>query len=346
MGYGVFNPREAADAAVLAARQAIEGDADDWRSYADLANALVKRNRYLSDLAGRNPAQEAIVAARRAVALAPDEPDAHLALADALLAVFPRRIGTRAAAFAEMDRAELLGMDARDLAGRREQSKGLGYYVFYWTSFLLLLMYGIDGVGGKVGMAIAWPAMAVFIVAVAVFRARSRGQSFRETLEVKRKLSRLRLPTDVQVAQSAPLGVAIVALVLDTPTGWMAIPGVDGNAPPMWSAWVMAAGIPLFGVAAWIGVDRWLRPGTVLRLLRHEPYVAWSVAFTFILATVTTASVLLKVQRPGIWFTLFLVQIAWMIGGLIAGSVISSRRKPANSRRTDDEFHVRRGPIS
>lgn len=326
MGNGIFNPREEAEAAVHTARRAIENDADGWQGYAALANALVKRKRYLPDLVVREGVQEAIVAARRAVALAPDEPDAHLALADALLAVIPSRIGTRAAAFAEMDRAELLGMDRRKLAERRDQSKGLGYYAVYWTCFFLFMMYGLNGDGGAVGRAIAWPAMAVFAVVVVVVRVRSRGQSFGEVLRIKRQLSRLRLPTDEQVSQSAPAGVAVLAF-LDLPTGWMAIPGVDGKPAPLWSGWVMAFAIPVVAAAAWIGVDRWLRPGTVFRLLCREPYVAVSVAITFFLATVTTGNVLFRVQRPGIWFTLFLAQTAWMFGGLVAGTIISGRRK-------------------
>lgn len=326
MGNVVFNPREQTEAAVQTARRAIENDADDWQGYAALANALVKRKRYLPDLVVREGIQEAVIAARRAVALAPDEPDAHLALADALLAVIPSRIGTRAAAFAEMDRAELLGADAGKVAERRDRSKGLGYYVVYWTCFLPFMMYGLNGDGGAVGRAVAWPAMAVFAVVVVVVRVRSRGQSFREVMGIRRQLTRLRLPADEQVSQSAPAGMAVLVF-LDLPTGWMANAGVHGKPAPLWSAWIMAFAIPLVAAAAWIGVDRWLRPGTVIRLLRREPYVAVSVSITLLLATVTTASVLLDVQRPGIWFTLFLTQVAWMIGGLFAGPMISARRK-------------------
>jgi hypothetical protein len=104
---------------------------------------------------------------------------------------------------------------------------------------------------------------------------------------------------------------------------------VDGNAAPLWSAWIMAFAIPLVAAAVWIGVDRWLRPGTVIRLLRREPYVAVSVAITLLLAIVTTASVLLGVQRPGIWFTLFLSQTAWIFGGFVVGTMVSARRKKA-----------------
>ena len=328
MGNGVFNPREEVEAAVQAARQAIKDDADDWHGYAALANALVKRKRYLPDVVVREGILEAVVAARRAVALAPDEPDAHLTLADALLAVIPSRIATRAAAFAEMDRAELLGADAGKVAERRERSKGMGYYVVYWACFLPFVAYGLNGDGGAVGRAIAWPAMAVFAVVVVVVRVRSRGQSFREVMGIRRQLTRLRLPTDERVSQSAPTGVAALAF-LDLPTGWMAIPGVDGNAAPLWSAWIIAFAIPLAAAAAWIGVDRWLRPGTVIRLLRREPYVAVSVAITLLLAIVTTASVLLGVQRPGIWFTLFLSQTAWIFGGFVVGTMVSARRKKA-----------------
>ena len=326
MGNKVYDPCEAAEAAVQAARRAIENDADDWRSYAALADALVKRKRYLPDVVVRESVQEAVVAARRAVALAPEEPDAHLALADALLAVIPSRIGTRAAAFAELDRAELLGSDARKVAERRDRSKGLGYYAVYWTCFSAFVIYGLNGDGGAVGRAVAWPAAAVFAVVVVIVRVRSRGQSFREVVRIKRQLTRLRLPTDERVSQSAPVGVAVVAF-LDLPTCWMAIPGADGRPAPQWSAWVTAFAIPVVAATAWIGVDRWLRPGTVTRLLRREPYVAVSVSITFFLVIVTTASVLLEVQRPAIWFTLFLAQAAWMTGGFLVGTVTSARRR-------------------
>src|SRR5438067_9874338 len=89
-------------AAEQAARRAIENDAEDWQGYADLALALIAQ-KWAPDAVVRRRVQEAVVAARRAVALAPDEPGAHLALADALLAVTPRRTRTRAAALGEID---------------------------------------------------------------------------------------------------------------------------------------------------------------------------------------------------------------------------------------------------
>jgi hypothetical protein len=85
----------------------------------------------------------------------------------------------------------------------------------------------------------------------------------------------------------------------------------------------------MVGVGAWIGVDRWLRPGTVIRVLRHDPFVVSSVSITFILAATSPALAFLEVQRPGVWFTLLLSQFAWGLGGAIAGSWVSSRRKKA-----------------
>jgi hypothetical protein len=71
------------------------------------------------------------------VVLALDEPDAHLALADALLAVVPRRMKTRVAAFAKANQAKLLGVDAEDLTEHRAQPRSTADN--YWVSFWLLI---------------------------------------------------------------------------------------------------------------------------------------------------------------------------------------------------------------
>jgi hypothetical protein len=308
------------DAAELAARQAIETDADDWRGHEALARALLAQKQV----------QQAIVAARRAVALAPDEPEARLTLADSLLAVTPRRTRTRAAARAEIDQAELLGVDPGDLADRRKQPKGLGFWIFYWTFFQVFIAFGANGFAGTIGRAVAWPAYFVFIAAIVVFSTRPPGQPLRQTLDTKRKISRKRLATDELVAQRAPAATAVLAFLV-LPTAFLAIPGADGNAPPLALAWLTLVGIPLVGLATWIGIDRWLFPGTVTRVPRHDPFTAFSVVITFVLATNTSVIAVRKVQSSGLWFTLFLVQMAWLLTSVICGVKLTSRRKKAAS---------------
>jgi tetratricopeptide (TPR) repeat protein len=315
MENGESDALDNADAAELAARRAIETDANDWREHAALTDALVARKQV----------QEAIVAARRALALAPDEPDAHLALADALLAVVPRRMKTRAAAFAEIDRAELLGADAGDLAGRRAQPRSTAYNVIYWVSFCLLM--SAMNMGG-VTRTVSLIGMVALTIAAAVLRVRHYGQTFREVLGTKREISRHRLPTDDQVYQRAAAAAAAVAILV-LPAAALSIPGADGDAQSLPAAWLLLGCIPVVGVASWIGVDRWLRPGTVIRALQHDAYTAISISITFILATASPVMALDKVQRPGLWFTLLMVQFAWIAGSAIAGAKLTSRRKKA-----------------
>lgn len=295
-----------------------EPDSGDWRRYVDLARALIAQRRI----------QEAVVAARQAVALAPDEPEAHLALADALLAVFPRRIRIRAAARAHVDRAELLGVDRRELADRRNAPKSLGFVVVYWVCWWLFWIFGVQHQEGAIGVAIAWPAMILAFTAMILALLRPPGRSLKETLDVKRQIARKRLEEDDLVPQRAP-GAAAFLGFLTLPSVFLAIPGVDSNRPAPVAAWLVLCGIPLAGLAVWIGVDRWLRPGTVMRTLLREPYVAVSVTVTFILAMTTAAAAVRRVESPGLWFALFLGQAGWIIGNGICGGLLVSRRNKA-----------------
>jgi hypothetical protein len=315
MGDGESDGLDNADASEPAARRALETDADDWRVHAALADALVACKQV----------PEAIVAARRAVELAPDEPDARLSLADALLAVAPRSMKTRAAAFAEVDRAELLGADAGDLAGRRAQPKSTAYNVTYWVSFWLLV--SAVNMGG-VTRTVSLVAMGAFTIGGAVVRLRHDGQTLREVLGTKREISRRRLPTNDQVHQRAAAAAAAVAILV-LPAAALSIPAADGDAQSLPAAWLLLGCIPVVGMASWIGVDRWLRPGTVIRALRHDAYTATSISITFILATASPVMALDRVQRPGLWFTLLMVQFAWIAGSAIAGAKLTSRRKRA-----------------
>lgn len=295
-------------------------DADDWRGHVALAASLVARRQ----------AEQAVVVARRAVALAPDEPDARLALADALLAVRPRGMGNRAAAFAEVDRAELLGVDAADLVDRRARPKSAGYQVAAMVTYFPFMIFGVEGQAGVVGVAIAWPAMILFIVGTFVVRLRPPGGSFWEVLGVKREISRRRRATIEQVVQVAPAGAAVLAF-LNIATAWLAIPGADGDPPSLVLAWLSLVGIPTAVVAAWIIVDRWFWPGTVIRVLRRDAFVACSVPITLIAGVVVPVLAIRGLRFPGLWFGLFLGQMAWITGNAVGAMRICSRRKKAAS---------------
>ena len=134
------------------------------------------------------------------------------------------------------------------------------------------------------------------------------------------------MPADEQALVRAP-GAAGRLVVVVLPTAYLAIPGADGEAPSPVFAWLLAGGLPLVGMAAWIVIDQWLRPGTVLRALRHDLYAACSVAVTYALAGTVVLLALVKVQRPGVWFALFLVQLAWMIAGFATGTGTTARRR-------------------
>jgi hypothetical protein len=321
MKFGEAGVHADPDPAEQAARQAIADDADDWRAHAALASVLTVRRRH----------QEAATAARRAVALAPAEPDAHLALADALLAVAPRGPRTRAAVSAELDQAELLGVPARDLAARRALTKGSGPSIVVMMLFLLSLFFwqlATHDVGGAIGRAASFSALVVVVAVSFDLRLRPPGRSLRDTLAVKRRLSRRRLATPDLVSQRAPLAATVLGILV-LPTASLAIPGVDGHAPPPAAAWAALVGVPSAGVAVWIFLDRWLRPGTVIRVLRRDWFVASSVVVTFGLSVVTAWLSVRRVQRPGLWFTLYLVQMAWIVGNAVAGARIAAWRKKA-----------------
>ena len=315
------------DEAVSAARQAAEDDPEDWRRQLDLISALIARRKRMSDLLGGDLVQEAVAAGRRAVALAPDEPEAHLALADALLAVWPRRFAVRAKAYAEIDEAELLGVDQRDLAERRAAAEpGSLPVVISWPCSWLFLMFGVDGVGGDIGRAVAFPAMAGLVIAVRKFRARARGQSLRESLDTKRRLHRKRLATDEQMLLRAPAGAGVLTILV-LPGAALATPGADNDAQSSVASYLLLAAIAVLVPAIWIGVDRWLRPGTVVKALRHDLFTAVCVPITLILAPIAPVLVLLKVHSSGLWFSLFLGPFVWMVGILAWGLTLTSRRR-------------------
>jgi hypothetical protein len=318
--------RADAEAAETAARQAIDADGDDWHGYAALADALVAQKRFLADLVARQRMPEAVVAARRAVALAPDKAEARLTLADALFALVPRRIGNRAAAYAEIDQAELLGADAEDLAKRRKQPPTVGQEILTLMVIPIFTMFGVASAGGTVGRAIAWPAMILLIVTRNIAKLRPKGQSLRGRLAAKRALSRRRMPTDEQVLVKAP-GAAAVLAILVLPGAGLSIPGADETAPSLPAALALLGCIPVVVLSAWIGIDHWLRPGTVIRMLRHDVFSICSVAVTLLLAPTSPLMVVRKVQSPGLWFTMYLVQMAWLVGNFIVGFRIVSQRK-------------------
>lgn len=318
--------RADAEAAESAARQAIEADGENWHGYAALADALVAQKRFLADLVARQRMPEAVVAARRAVALAPDEAGARLTLADALFALVPRRIGNRAAAHAEIDQAELLGADAEDLARRRKQQPTVGQEIFPLIVIPIFTMFGVADAGGAIGRAVAWPAMILLIVTKNVAKLRPKGQSLRGRLATQRALSRKRMPTDEQVSVKAP-GAAAALAILVLPGAALSIPGADEAPPSLPAALALLGCIPVVVLSAWIGIDRWLRPGTVFRMLRHDTFTVCSLAVTLLLAPTSPLMVVRKVQSPGLWFTMYLVQMAWLVGNFIVGFRIVSRRK-------------------
>ncbi|MEY9927566.1 tetratricopeptide (TPR) repeat protein [Catenulispora sp. GP43] len=319
----------ALDEAVTAARQAVEDDPDDWRRQLDLVSALAARHKRMADLLGGDLVREAVAAARRAVALAPDEPEAHLALADALRAVWPRRITTRLEAFAEIDKAELLGMDQRDLAERRAGVEGGSVPVIIsWPISTLFFMFGIQGVGGGIGRVIADVGFVAFAIAARTFRARAKGQSLRESLDIRRRLHRKRLATDEQMLLRAPAGAAVLTILV-FPGAALAIPGAEKVAQSSVASYLLLAAIAVLVPAIWIGVDRWLRPGTVVKALRHDVFTAVCVPITLVIAPIVPVLVLLRVHSSGLWFSLFLGPMAWMVGVFIWGMTLTSRRKKA-----------------
>jgi hypothetical protein len=163
---------------------------------------------------------------------------------------------------------------------------------------------------------------------MAVVRLRPHGQTVSETLATKRKVARRRWATDEQVLQIAPGWVAALAILV-LPAANLSTPGVDGNAPSSSLAWLLVCCVPLAVLAAWIGVDRWLRPGTVIRVLRRDGFVALSAFTTLVLAMASSVIALLEVRSSGLWLALFLVQMVWIFGDVIAGVAVTSRRKNA-----------------
>lgn len=317
MENGESGADDAADAAELAARRAIETDAYDWRGHAALADALVARKQV----------QEAILAARRAVALAPDEPAARLALTDALLAVAPRRMRIRAEAFAEIDQAELLGTDFQDLADRRARAQPMTAVanVVIWGSLWLLMFVQTPPCFSRPAN---WAGLVLLLAATAVVRVRHDGRTLREVIGTKRELARRRMTTTEQVMARAPAAAMVLGFLV-LPAASLSIPAVDGNAQSLPATWLLLGCIPLIGMAAWIGVDRWLRPGTAIRVLRHDAFTAVSIPITFVLATASPVMVLDHVHRPGLWFTLLMAQFGWIAANGIAGMTLTTRRKRA-----------------
>ncbi|MFI1095103.1 hypothetical protein [Streptomyces sp. NPDC020917] len=315
-----------AHAALTVALRAYGADPDGWEPSVLLSDVYRRL--------GRLP--DAVAAARRAVAAAPREPEAQVALARSLSAGrgltgrIPRRHRAEHAEVAR--RALALGADPGQLTAPRGGMVigGVGLALFWATQF-----YRIE-TGGTWQLIAGGAVVAVtFVIIALVVRAGTRrsGVTARARLRSIRATTRTEMAGDswlwrisaVHVSASLPLPVLLT-------TGLVADRGWHGRTWPLWAD-VPIALTGLLGVLLLVSaVPWWYGAALARRILHYNGLVRLHLAAAAALAGGTLALAARGDASHGEWAFLAVGHLVWTVGGwaaalLMAGRLQSRRRQ-------------------
>lgn len=253
---------------------------------------------------------DAVAAARRAVALAPDEPEAHVALWHALaqyrtFAGVPER--TRAELAATALRAEELGADPGQFTKPR-----------IWLRFLpvvvaLVVVLTLDGpvlvavlAGGALLAAGLW-----------LLQTRRSGATASGRVQSMRALARAELARDPGKARLAVLNLSAPLPVLPfAATAFPCAAGADGDPWSTWAVFCAAGSAALAVLLAARAVRWWYGDAFLRRELLPSRVVALHLAAAALLVGGTLALSLAGTTSPAWWKALFIGHFLWFFAGL------------------------------
>jgi hypothetical protein len=316
-----------AHAALTVALRAYGADPDGWEPSVLLSDVYRRL--------GRLP--DAVAAARRAVAAAPREAEAQVALARSLSAGrgltgrIPRR--HRAEHATAVRDALDLGADPRHLTAPRGGMVigGIGLALFWGTQ-----LYRIE-TGGTWQLIAGGAVLALtFVIIAVVVKAGTRrsGISARARLRGIQATTRTEMAGDqwlwrisaVHVAASLPVPVLLT-------TGLVADRGWHGHPWPLWAAALAALtglGAVLLAVSA---VPWWYGAALARRILHYGGLVRLHLAAAAALSGGTMALAARGDATSGQWAGLAVAHLAWVVGGwavaLVTAARLQARRRQA-----------------
>ena len=308
-----------AHAALTVALRAYGADPDGWEPSVLLSDVYRRL--------GRLP--DAVAAARRAVAAAPREAEAQVALARSLSASrgltgrIPRR---HRAEHATAVRSALgLGADPRHLTAPRGGMVigGVGLALFWGTQ-----LYRIE-TGGTWQLIAGGAVLALtFVIIAFVVRAGTR----RSGITARARLRGIKATTRTEMAvddwlwriSAVHVSAALPVPVLLT-TGLVADRGWHGHPWPLWAA-ALAALTGLCAVLlALSAVLWWYGSALARRILHYGGLVRMHMAAAAGLAGGTMALANRGDATRGQWAFLAVAHLAWVVGGWITALVMAGR---------------------
>ncbi|MDX6314032.1 MAG: hypothetical protein QOF44_3496 [Streptomyces sp.] len=292
-----------AHAALSVALRAADAEPDSWEAQVLRADAC----RILDRI------PDAVAAARRAVALAPDEAEAYVAL-------------WRALARTRKGHAELAGTARRavELGADPEQFGSSRWWLHYIPLVVAAVM--IRYVHGW-ALAAALAGGAGLAAALWVVQARSSGSTPSGRLLSMRALARAELDRDPAKARIAALGTTSVLSFLPlTTTGFACAAGGDG-AP--WSTWAVGAAAGGAVVAVLVGaraVGWWYGTAFLRRDIPASGFAALQLGVVGVLVGCSVALSLLGTTSVGWWTALAAAHFLWVFVGF-GLTVVGLRRE-------------------
>jgi hypothetical protein len=262
--------------------------------------------------------EDAVAAARRAVALAPDEAEAHVALWRAL-AASGRSRGHRAELAATARLAVELGAEPRQFTAPRGWLRAVPVLV------ALGVVLFLDGWALLAALAVG----AVLAASLWLLQARRSGTSASGRLQSMRALTRSELAHDPARARTAALNAT--AFLPALPFAATAFPCAAGGDGEPWSTWAVtgAAGGAVAALFLGARVLRWWYGEAFMRReLLPSRAVALQLAGVALLVGGTLALSLAGTTSGAWWTALFLAHVLWFFAGLgLAFGVLARDRR-------------------
>ncbi|GLX95892.1 hypothetical protein Hesp01_38420 [Herbidospora sp. NBRC 101105] len=308
----------------------------DWRGHVALARAAAANQL-------RGHQHEAERAARRAVALAPGEATAYLALGEALRAYPPQRIGTCKEGVEALERAaELAPGNAEiqkalaEVRPGKESTAWLGclalpaVIALFVAGHRLFEMAG-DGIAHLLkidqnrpegeqsipGLLILVAIVAVVWSLVRLVRIKRRGDRPQVAIGRRKALSRdLHLADEESLRIVATTAAAVVCMAPFVLTGSLAAEAADGTPLSAGSTLLPLAGAIAVSVVGWSAVRWWFGPGQVQRALRVSRILRGCLLTSYVIVVGTVLLSWAEVSDKAVWTALMVLHFVWFITGL------------------------------
>ncbi|MEO3858869.1 hypothetical protein [Acrocarpospora sp. B8E8] len=324
-----------------------------WRAHMTLARAMATASGLYHD---------AERAARQAVALAPEEAAAHLALGKALLSYPPGRSrvhqeGVAALAHAaELDSGNAAIQQALSEA-RSDKSPSAWLGCLAFLAFAVVLAAGprLIGIAGS-GMALLLQIDqdrpdgensflgALVVIALggiawglaALIRLKRKGERPILAIGQKRALAREMHEADEERLRITATTVAALVCVLPLLlTGFLTAAAADGTPLPTDLAFLPLPGLVAVSVLGWSAARWWLGPGQTQQAWKVSGILRACLLTSYVIVIVTALLSWTGVTDEAVWITLAVLQFAWFTAGfgpLIIAERLKRRRAKSRFR--------------